>query len=360
MTKTSQFLRLSLSVVALATLAACGGGGGEGSEGPQHKIVSFDVLPGHSVDVMAGESLPLRMAAETYGPGLASMQWSVEPASGSAKGVLSLQEPDCASWQTSSRPVPSTQHVVATGACESRAIAPAGSAGAFTIVAKVSATDGTQRSERIAVNVVPKPVVHYDYAVQAQVEGEVAPGTPIKILASTVADLPLPQGATVSYDWSILSAPVAPSGGPIAEGSGEAVYLLPSHGTYLYLVKATVTQGESTQVKSVVVKLETASKSGDSAFDLVVDAETEQPHVFVGAPAKLVANFSMAEGVVASNVLYRWRQLTGPQAVMSAADGKSIFVIPSARGTAVFAVDVTILATGKHEVQTALVTVTAE
>lgn len=360
MTKTTQFLRLSLSAAALAALAACGGGGGEGSEGPQNKIVSFDVLPGHSVDVLAGQSLPLRMAAETYGPGLSSMQWSVEPASGEATGVLNLQDPGCTSWQTSSRPVPSTQHVVATGVCESRAVVPAGSAGAFTIVAKVSATDGTQRSERITVNVVPKPVVHYDYAVQADVQGEIVPGSPIKVVASTLADMPLPADATVSYDWSVLSAPITPSGGPIAEGSGEAVYVLPSHGTYLYLVKATVTQGENTQVKSTVVKLETDSKSADSAFGLTVDAETEQPRVLVGAPAKLEAKFSVAEGVIVSNALYRWRQLTGPQMAMSGSDGKSIFVIPNVRGTAVFAVDVTILATGKHEAQTALVTVTAE
>ena len=86
-------LRLTLSAVMLASLAACGGGGGSGADGPENTIVKHDVLPAQTVTVMAGGSVPVSAYAETFGPTIKSLVWVSNAATTRAKGTLDIADP---------------------------------------------------------------------------------------------------------------------------------------------------------------------------------------------------------------------------------------------------------------------------
>lgn len=343
---------MCLVIASAASLVACGGGGGSG---PENTITKFDVLPTGSVTVTAGQSVPLYASAETFGPKVKGMAWTTAPGSGTSSGTLTVQDPTCALGSFSSRAVPgSTQLNVGTGLCETAALVSGDAAGDFVIVGSVTGDDATQRSQRIAVNVLPRPAM--DYTLTASADATPALNVPIHLAADAVFDHPMPPSATVQYQWSQIFGTSTTPGTPSAK---DTFVVLPVPGKYIYLVVATYTNGKEVVTRSAVTTLAVGESDATSALNFQLTAETKQPNVVVGSPSNLVASYTVAPDAGVNKADYKWTQLSGPAATMSSTSGKSIYVVPSAAGTLVFQVDVTITAGAITETQSSLVVVTA-
>lgn len=182
-------------------MTACGGGGGD-EEGPHNTIVKFDVLPATKVTVMAGGSVPLSSSAETFGPTIQAMKWLSASATGSSKGMLKVEDPDCA-LGVSSRAVPGDKGLhVGTGHCETVATVPEDAEGSFPIVGSVTGSDASQRTEKIEVKVLPKPKLQYDFKLKARTVGDVAINSPIRLVADPAFNHPLPDSAKWNMNGS--------------------------------------------------------------------------------------------------------------------------------------------------------------
>lgn len=343
---------LSLAVAALASLTACGGGG---EEGPQNTIVKFDVLPGAAVTVTAGQSVPLYAASETFGPKIKGMAWSAALASGAASGTLTVEDPTCKQGSFSSREVPGSPHLnVGTGLCETVARVSDDAVGDFVIVGTVTGEDATQRSERVAVHVLPRP--RMDFTLEARAVGDLALNVPIHLVADTEFEHELPRTAKVEYEWKLLFGPGTISGTPTSK---DTYVILPTPGKYIYLVVAKYTNGTEAVTRSAVASLVVGESEASTALDFQIAAESKQPNVVAGSPSNLVASYTVAPGTGVNKAEYKWTQISGPEATLSSTSGKSIYVVPSDEGTLVFQVEVTITAGAITETKTELVVVTA-
>lgn len=342
-------------VAATALITACGGGS-EGEDGPQNTIVRFDVLPSTNVTVMAGESVPLYAYAETFGPSVKGISWASSTATGSAKGSLTIEDPNCELGSFSSRDVPGGKLKVGTGKCETVAKVPEDAEGSFVIVGSATGSDASQRSEKIAVKVLPKPKISYNFTLTTQAVGDLTLNTPIKLIAEPAFDNPIPDSAKMEYEWKLLFGPGLISGAPNLQ---ENYIIMPWPGKYVYHVKAKLTNGKEIIEKTAVAVLSVDENTAVSAIDFKVKAETEQSTVVAGSPANLVASYTTTTGVGVNKAEYKWSLLTGPEAAMSSTDQRSIFVTPSAAGTYVFLVDVTITAGAIKETKSATVSVIA-
>lgn len=361
----NHFCKIATASSLIIILTACGGGGSEGDTDASNKITEFNVIPAQykTVFVKAGDTLPLRMNAETFGPNLSGMSWTSAASSANTVGTLQINDPNCNIKEFSSRPVPGSNDVkVATGTCETFATIPESASGAFMVTASVNADDGTQRVEQIPVTVIPKPPIIYDFTLETDVVGNVALGQPVRLIPHLISSNAFPSTGSKTYEWTMVSAPTAalPSGG-LVSSTDEALVMMRVPGTYVYMGKVTVKFGDKEIVKTALTKLEISSPSdGGSLLGFVTKAKTEQPTVFVGSPANLVAEFTVNPDVVLSSVGYKWTQLSGPKAKISGELTKSIFIVPTDKGTMVFSVNVTVVSNGVIEMQTAIVVVNAE
>lgn len=350
-----QSLALGLGVAASLLLTACGGGGGD-EEGPHNTIVKFDVLPITKVTVMAGGSVPLSSSAETFGPTIQAMKWVSSSATGSSKGTLKIEDPDCALGSLSSRAVPGEKSLhVGTGHCETVATVPEDAEGSFLIVGSVIGSDASQRTEKIEVKVLPKPKLQYDFSLKARAAGDVVINSPIRLVADPAFNRPLPDSAKMEYEWKLILGP----GSNISSTDTQETYLVVAKpGKHVYQVKATLTEGQNVITKTAVVVIDIESTDVESAIGFELKAETKQPEVLVGSPANLVASSTANHGVGVSDVQYKWSQLTGPaNALISNATLKSVFVTPPEPGTYVFLVESTITAGFVKETKSATVSV---
>lgn len=355
---------LCVGILSIATLTACGGGSSE-KEGAQNKITYFNVIPNQHqmVHVKAGESLPLFATVETFGPALKSIAWNASPAKGNTVGILDIDDPSCQNMEFSNREVPGSKDMnVGTGYCETFARVHEDASGQFNVFAKVTASDGTQRTEKIEVNVLPREKITYDFTLKAKSLGEVQIGQPVKLFAEMISDKPLPSSAEVDHQWTVLSKPFETASPQLNfdPTTNEASVILTAAGSYLFEVKATVKTKDQAKTKSAVVKVDLSKPIQGGYFDLKVNAKTEQPTVVVGAPSNLIANFTVKDGTILSGVNYLWKQISGPEAIITGEDRKSAYVVPSAAGTLVFEVTVSILSNSVIERESAIVTVVAE
>lgn len=348
----SKIVSLALCGVAVASLSACGGGGGS-DEGPQNTITKFDVVPSLVAVTRAGDSVPMRATAETFGPKVQSMGWSSAAASGQTRGSLSIVDADCAQGQFSSREVPGSSSLkVGTGQCTTSALVPMDAAGTFTVTARVTAADGTQRTQHFGVTVLPRPETEFYLTARATTDASI--NSPIRLVADPVFEHAMPTTATISYEWSVVSGSATLSG-PVTER--EVLTVLPSPGKYIFLCTAKVTNGAEVVTRSVATSLSVGEGVAASALGFNMDAQANQPVIAVGSAANLVASYSVAPGVAIDSVQYKWQQMSG-QSAMSSDDQSSIYVVPSAHGALVYLVEVTVKAGAITETKSKLVTVT--
>lgn len=361
----NKIISLFLGAFALISLTACGGGGSE-KEGPQNKITYFNVVPNQHqmVHMKAGESLPLFATAETFGPSLKSISWSAVPAKSTTVGTFEIDDSACENMEFSNREVPGSKDVnVGTGYCETFAKANEDASGYFNVFAKVTASDGTQRTEKVEVNIIPREKVFYDFNLKAYHSDNVQVGQSIRLMADIISDKAIPASAEVSYQWKVVSKPHENATVPLIFDplANNASIIISYAGTYLLEASVTVKTRDQVKTKYAIVKIDISKPlDGSGYFGLTVNATTEQPTVLVDAPSKLTANFSLREGTVLSAVNYAWKQISGPKAVITGEDRKSAYVVPSAAGTMVFQVEVSIVSNSMLERESAIISVVAE
>lgn len=342
--KTHNLFRLSAGALLLSTLAACGGGGGE--EGPQNSIVKHELTPSTAtVSVMAGQTLPLVASVETFGPKITSITWASEAATAATQGSLNIADAQCANAAMSSRSVPgSTGVFVGTAHCETNAIIPPTAKGDFNVSSIVSTDDGSQRVEKFAVTVIPKAVVR-DFQLAASALDPVVLTQPIRLRATpALVAQPVSNGYKFEYGWSVLYAPANASTmrpGTSLGTTMETGVLLTTPGKYVFAVTVKFTDGSADSVtKTAYVTLNADDSSVASPMGFTLNAETEQPTVFVGAPAKLTATAAVPSGKIDS-IKYEWKQVTGPTATIINPGGSSIFVTAESPGDLLFSVKAT-------------------
>lgn len=361
--KNQNLFRISASAVMFSLLAACGGGGGE--EGPENTIVKHDVMgvdAPQSINTQAGKTIPLFASAETFGPKIQSIAWTAQAASPDASGTISITEANCRSAEMSSREVPGrTGYFVDTVSCSTNAVIPADAKGVFNISNIVTATDGSQRSEKFSVNVIPV-VSTLDVAVTAKALDPVVLKQPIRLnAASTIQGVTPNTSVNTTYEWSVLYSPdnaeQALQRGAIVGTTSEVGVLLTQPGKYIFAVKTKATDNLKTITKTNYVSLVADEYPTASPIGFILNAEAEQPSVLVGSPARLIANTHTPPGVMLSSVSYEWKQIgASTPAVIHVDNGRSIIVTSPVEGDLMFEVEATAQSGAYTEKKTAIVT----
>lgn len=349
--KNQNLIRLSASAVMFSLLAACGGGGGE--EGPENTIVKHDVMgvdAPQSINALAGKSIPLFASAETFGPKIASIIWTAQAANGDATGTISIGDANCRSAEMSSREVPGrTGFFVDTANCSTNATIPADAKGTFNISNIVTATDGSQRSEKFSVNVIPITSA-LDIAVTAKALDPVVLMQPIRLSAtSTVRGVAPTTSVDTTYEWSVLYSPdnVEPA---LARGANlgttsEVGVLLTKPGKYVFAVKTKAADGMKTVTKTNYVSLAADEYPTASPIGFTLNSKAEDSTVLVGSPVRLVADVGVASGIQLNSIQYQWKQIGAAQselATIHVNEGRSIIVTSPVAGDLMFSVEATV------------------
>lgn len=143
------FFKLAVASVMGLSMVACGGGEpGDFSGG----IDSFIVTPVGSAAVAKDNRINIAAEAETFGPTIADLYWSVEPLANS-KGDVTINDSTCATGDKRERKVPNRDDVISYWNCSTTALASGDASGPFMVKATVTTDTGTQQTEGFTLNV---------------------------------------------------------------------------------------------------------------------------------------------------------------------------------------------------------------